>query len=70
LAFWGGRILADTFCRSPGCVGGEIGDLEPGVLSDDGGMHGLNGDVAGVQMQTIHQRLKNKPQFLAREIFL
>ena len=35
-----------------------VRDLEPSVLTDDGGMHRLNSDVLGVQLETLDQALK------------
>ena len=54
-----------NYPQLPGVLAGEVsrgsrggvGDLEPGVLPDDGGVHRLDRDVLRVQVQAVHQAL-------------
>ena len=43
-----------------GCARSCVRDLKPGVLTDNRGVHRLDGNVLGIQLKTLNETLENK----------
>jgi len=42
--------------------------LKPGVLTDNRGVHRLDGNVLGIQLKTLNETLENKENHIETEI--
>ena len=51
-----------------GCARSCVRDLKPGVLTNNRGVHRLDGNVLGVQLKTLNETLENKENHLEIEI--
>ena len=52
-----------------GCARCCVRDLKPGVLTDNRGVHRLDGNVLSVQLKTFNETLENKENLIKTEIF-
>ena len=52
-----------------GCARSCVRDLKPGVLTDNRGVHRLDGNVLGVQLKTLNETLENKENHIETKIF-